>query len=182
MSSANQPQIPVLGFVAPSGTGKTSLLKELIKRLDDAGLRIGVIKQARDDFDLDRPGKDSYELRKAGVEHLLLASERQDAMVIERLEPQEPELDELLQLLDLERLDLVLVEGFRDSAVPKIELIRHSNTKPLYLHDPAVIALAVDVSQARELPSCGLVLLDLNQPAVVAEFVLSWHRVESGAT
>jgi molybdopterin-guanine dinucleotide biosynthesis protein B len=176
MNTSAKFQVPILGFVASSGTGKTSLLKEVIQQLDQAGLRISVIKQARDDFDLDQPGKDSYELRKAGVECLLLASERQDAMVIERLEPQEPALAELLPLLDLDALDLILVEGFSDSRIPKIELIRQAGTTPRYLHDPTVIALAVATPQVLEPQANHLKQLDLNQPTEVVAFVLAWLK------
>ncbi|MEZ5591475.1 MAG: molybdopterin-guanine dinucleotide biosynthesis protein B [Gammaproteobacteria bacterium] len=172
-------KIPVLGFVAPSGTGKTTLLKEVVRLLSEAGLRVGVIKQARDDFDLDRPGKDSYKLRKAGVERLLLASEKQSGLVIEQVEPREPELTELLELLDLDALDLVLVEGFRDCDFPKIELIRQSPGTPRYPADPAIIAVATDIEPATGLTT-GLPQLDLNQPASVAEFIRNWMQQKTG--
>ncbi|MCB1714612.1 MAG: molybdopterin-guanine dinucleotide biosynthesis protein B [Candidatus Competibacteraceae bacterium] len=166
---------PVLGFVAPSGTGKTTLLKEVVRLLSEAGLRVGVIKQARDDFDLDRPGKDSYKLRKAGVERLLLASEKQSGLIIEQLEPHEPELTELLTLLDLEALDLVLVEGFRDCDFPKIELIRQSLATARYPVDPAIIAVATDSELTAGLAT-GLPKLDINQPVLVAEFIRDWMQ------
>ena len=165
-----QAKIPVLAFVAPSGTGKTTLLKAVIQGLREAGLRIGVIKQARDDFDLDRPGKDSYALRKAGVERLLLASEKQSALMIEHIEPYEPELAELLMLFDQETLDLILVEGFRDCNFPKIELIRPGICcRPRYPYDPAIIALATATTQSTDLPQ-----LDINQPEKVVKFIQDW--------
>ena len=173
-SSHNKKTVPVLGIVAPSGAGKTTLLKQLIEILSQTGYRIGVIKQARDDFDLDRPGKDSYELRKAGIQRLLLASEQQSALVQELLEPHEAELDELLSLLDLEALDLVLVEGFRDSRYPKIELIRDTlQRSPQYWHDPSVVALVSDTLQDSALPQ-----LDLNHMSSVAEFIQTWLQAE----
>ena len=170
----DQVNTPVLGIIAPSGGGKTTLLKQVIGLLNQAGWRIGVIKQARDDFDLDQPGKDSYELRKAGIRRLLLASERQSALVLESTEPREVEFAELLALLNLDELDLVLVEGFRDCAFAKIEIIRCAlQQPPYYPHDPSVIALATDTPQDTHLPQ-----LDLNQAGIVAEFIQAWMQTE----
>jgi molybdopterin-guanine dinucleotide biosynthesis protein MobB len=161
------PALPVLGFVAPSGTGKTTLLSAVIRRLTAAGLRVGVIKQARIDFDLDQPGKDSDRLRRAGIERLLIAAERQSALIIEPREPREPELDELLALLNEDELDLVLVEGFRDAPIPRIALCRGATPPPD--GDCRLIAIASDRPLASRLP-----VLDLGDPAAVVEFVRNW--------
>lgn len=158
---------PVLGFVAPSGTGKTTLLSAVIRRLTDAGLRVGVIKQARIDFDLDQPGKDSDRLRRAGIERLLIAAEHQSALIIEPPEPHEPTLDELLALLEPDELDLVLVEGFREAPIPRIALCRSAT--PPSDDDPRLIAIASDRPLATRLP-----VLDIDDPAAVVEFVRAW--------
>ena len=166
--------LPVLGFIAPSGTGKTTLLTRIIALLQARGLRVGVIKQARDDFDVDFPGKDSYELRKAGVERLLLASERKSALICEHPQGDDPQLQDLLALLDSDLLDLVLVEGFSQQAFAKIELYRQGGAPPRYPHDPYVIALATDHSCSAPIP-----VLDINDPAAVANFVVTYIQRET---
>lgn len=163
---------PVLGFAAWSGTGKTTLLVQLLPRLRAAGLRIGMIKHAHHSFDVDIPGKDSYELRKAGAEQMLVASQRRWALMRELDRPREPALADLLAQLDREKLDLILVEGFRAVAFPKIELHRPSMGKPvLHLQDNSIIAVASDAPL-----STGLPILDLNRPDEIATFVLAWSK------
>lgn len=106
--------IPIVGFCAYSGTGKTTLLIRLIPQLRAKGLKIGVIKHAHHNFDIDQPAKDSYQLRQAGANQMLIASHRRMAL-IEEFEEQHPEptLQELLPTFNGNRLDLILVEGFK---------------------------------------------------------------------
>lgn len=161
---------PVLGFAAYSGTGKTTLLTRVLPILRAKGLRIGMVKHAHHQFDIDTPGKDSYELRKAGAEQMLIASRNRWALMSENREPGEPRLAELLRQLDRQRLDLVLVEGFKQVPFPKIELYRSQTGRaPLFPADPSIVAIASDQSLETQLP-----LLDLNDPAAVAEFVFAW--------
>lgn len=166
-------RLPLLGFCAWSGTGKTTLLRQLIPRLCEQGLRTAVIKHAHDGFDLDRPGKDSWELRKAGATQTLVASRRRIAMIHERPEPAgEPRLQELLDMLDPGQLDLVMVEGFKNEVFAKIELHRPSLQRPLLCGErPHIIAVASD--QPIELPR-PLPLMDLNQPQQVIDFILQF--------
>ncbi len=164
---------PLLGFAAWSGTGKTTLLTALIPILRGAGLRIGLIKHAHHEVDVDHPGKDSYRLRHAGAGQVLLSTGKRWALMTEREFPQDPDLTEELTRLDQDRLDLILVEGFRDARFPKIELLRDngkSDRPPLHLQDSAIIAVATDGSY----PFSGITLplLDLNDPASIAEFIL----------
>ncbi len=164
---------PLLGFVAYSGTGKTTLLEQLIPVLRTRGLRIALIKHAHHDFDIDIPGKDSYRLRKAGATQVMVASGKRWALVNEHDSARdEPRLDELLQHLDPDHFDLLLVEGFKHETYPKIELWRSVLAKPL-LHpdDRNIIALACD--QAPQ-TTPAIPLLDLNDIAAIAHFVIDW--------
>lgn len=161
---------PILGFSAHSGTGKTTLLKRLLPILRDAGVRVAVIKHAHHRFEIDQPGKDSYELRKAGATQMLVASSRRMALVTEFDREREPGLREMLAALDPERFDMVLVEGFKREAFPKIELHRPSLGRPLLcLHDPHIIAIASD----GELPECParVMKLDINDIIQLSEFI-----------
>lgn len=159
---------PVIGFAAFSGTGKTTLLKQLIPLLKDKGMKVGVIKHSHHDVELDTPGKDSYEIRKAGADQTLLASPKRWSLITETPEQDEPSLTEMINQLDRKELDVILVEGFRDAQIDKIELHRHELNKPfLYEADPHIIALATDHQGVEtELP-----VLELNNPAMIAEFI-----------
>ena len=164
--------VPVLGFAAFSGTGKTTLLEQVIPLLKTAGIRLALVKHSHHDFEMDKPGKDSYRLRKAGAEQMLLSSRYRSAWIMEGDGETEPDLIRLLPRLDTDKLDLVLVEGFRHQAFPKIEIHRSVLNKPLLcMQDENIIALVCDgpIAQATALP-----LLPLNEPRVVADFVLQW--------
>jgi molybdopterin-guanine dinucleotide biosynthesis protein MobB len=161
--------VPVIGFAAYSGTGKTTLLKQLIPLLKQQGVRPGVIKHAHHEVEFDVPGKDSYVLRKAGAGQVLLASANRWALMGEESGAQEPELSVLLKRMDLTELDLVLVEGFRHIPFPKIELHRPSQGKPLLCEeDDSILAVACDEPPA---VSLSLPLLDLNDVQAVASFI-----------
>jgi len=168
---------PVLGFAAFSGTGKTTLLEKLIPLLTAQGIRIGMVKHAHHEFDIDTPGKDSYRLRKAGAQQMLIASSRRLALMTEYVTPQEPRLDELLQRLDVKSIDLVLVEGFKHVPFPRIELHRKAPGKTLlYPHDPGIIAVASD----HQLDCGDLPALDINDTAAIAAFILDWLKEKHG--
>jgi molybdopterin-guanine dinucleotide biosynthesis protein B len=162
--------VPLLGFAAFSGTGKTTLLRALLPLLNSRGLRVGVIKHAHHTFDVDVPGKDSYELRRAGAAQMLVGSRHRWALVTETPGLEEPRLTDLLARLSTETLDLVLVEGFKAEVFPKIELHRPSLGHPLMCRtDPSIIALATD-APVQDAPS--LPLLDLNDAAGVVAFIV----------
>lgn len=165
------PTPPLLAFVAASGTGKTTLLEKLIPLLRARGLRLAVIKHTHHDFDMDQPGKDSYRLRAAGAQQVMLASRRRWVLLTEHTDARpEPELAELLQALDRNSLDLILVEGFKHADVRKIELHRPAVGKPpLFPHDAQIIAVACDAAPTVE---SQLPLLDLNDTEAIARFVL----------
>lgn len=161
---------PVLGFAAWSGTGKTTLLTRLIPLLKGRGLNVGLIKKSHHDFEIDHPGKDSYELRMAGASPVMLSSSHRRAVITEHAEIRERSLAEELAHLDTTGLDLVLVEGYKQEKFPKIELHRPALGKPLlFLNDDTIVAIACDA----ELPlEPGIPRLDLNQPEAIATFIL----------
>lgn len=165
--------VPVLGFVAWSGTGKTTLLEQLIPLLTAHGLRIGLVKHTHHHFDIDQPGKDSYRLRQAGASQVLVGSQGRWALMVEQPERQdETPLNELLEHMLQDQLDLILVEGFKHETFPRIELHRTAFGKPLmYPSDQGIIAIAVDNPVTFTAP---LPVLDINQPEQMADFVLGW--------
>lgn len=160
---------PILAFVAASGTGKTTLLEQIIPLLRSRGLRIAVIKHTHHDFDLDQPGKDSYRLRAAGAQQVMLASRHRWALLTEHQQLAEPQLAELLAALEQKDLDMILVEGFKHENIDKIEVHRPTLGKPpLYSQDERIIAIACD---APPTPVTTLPLLDLNNPPTIADFI-----------
>ncbi|MFH4789503.1 bifunctional molybdopterin-guanine dinucleotide biosynthesis adaptor protein MobB/molybdopterin molybdotransferase MoeA [Vibrio alginolyticus] len=162
--------IPILGFAAYSGTGKTTLLEALLPKLTEAGLRIGMLKHAHHNFDVDKPGKDSYRLRKAGASQMLIASRNRFALMTETPEA-EAEFEYLLTRFDEDKLDVVLVEGCKNIAFPKIELHREEVGKPwLYPHDENIIAIASDGGELdSELPQ-----MNINDLEAIAQFVIQY--------
>lgn len=164
-------RVPLLGFAAASGTGKTTLLKTLIPLLKAEGLRIGLIKHAHHAFEVDQPGKDSFVLRQAGASPVMLSSSHRRALITEHPTPSEPVLNDELQFLDQSGIDLLLVEGFKREAFPKIELHRRALANPLlYPADHHIIAIAVDAPLE---PTPPIPCLDLNRPEQIADFILT---------
>ncbi|PWQ96076.1 molybdenum cofactor guanylyltransferase MobA [Leucothrix pacifica] len=166
--------LPLIGFAAFSGVGKTTLIKNLLPKLRERGLRVGMIKHAHHALDIDHPGKDSYELRKAGAEQMLVVSRSQVAWVRDLQDGrEEPDLQEALDLLDPDSLDLVLVEGFKRESFSKIELHRDGLHKPLlYPEDSNIIAFA-----SEECPDkLTIPWIDLNQIDEMAEFIVSTYQ------
>ncbi|MCW8853685.1 MAG: molybdopterin-guanine dinucleotide biosynthesis protein B [Gammaproteobacteria bacterium] len=165
---------PVIGFAAYSGTGKTTLLTQLIPVLKQKGLRVAVIKHAHHDFDIDQPGKDSYELRKAGASPMLISSSQRIALMIDKEEEKEPELDELINYINPDTVDIILVEGFKHWPMPKIELHRPATGKALIFPDDAnIIAIAHDDDIEHEI---NIPRLDINNPVEIAEFLIKFIK------
>ncbi|CAE6903124.1 Molybdopterin-guanine dinucleotide biosynthesis protein [Vibrio sp. B1FIG11] len=162
--------IPILGFAAYSGTGKTTLLEALLPKLTEAGLRIGMLKHAHHNFDVDQPGKDSHRLRKAGASQMLISSRNRFALMTETPES-ESEFDYLLTRFDEDKLDVVLVEGCKNIAFPKIELHREEVGKPwLHPNDENIIAIASDSDELdSELPQ-----MNINDLEAIAQFVIQY--------
>lgn len=163
--------VPVLGFVGFSGSGKTTLLTNIIPVLSQRGIAVAVLKHAHHQFDVDKPGKDSYEIRKTGAQQVLVASRKRWALMVENpVRQEEPNLEYLLRQLDCSTVDLVLVEGFKTESHEKIEVHRQESEQEfLYLSDPNIIAIATDVpSMDVDLP-----LLDINDPGAICNFIES---------
>lgn len=166
--------IPVIGFAAYSGTGKTTLLEQLIPWLIAQGLNVGLVKHSHHDIEMDKPGKDSYRLRKAGASQVVLAGTERSILFSEYSQKGERQLMDQLALLQTESLDLVLVEGFRDQLFTKIELHRQSLDKPfLFTRDPAIVAVACD----GQVTDCDLPILDINNVAAIGMFMLQLIKV-----
>ena len=170
----NQYSKPILGFCAYGGTGKTTLLAQLIPILRDLGIQVGVIKHAHHNFEMDREGKDSFRFRQAGATEVMLASSRRWVLLHENPEEADPDPGELLQRMYLDHLDLVLVEGFKHHILPKIEIHRPSLGRDM-MHPglPEIIALASDETP---LGNLDIPWLDLNHPEKIAEFIINWIK------
>ncbi|WP_432821504.1 molybdopterin-guanine dinucleotide biosynthesis protein B [Trichloromonas sp.] len=158
-----------ISFVAKSGTGKTTLLENVIGELKSRGYRVGVIKHDAHQFDIDHPGKDSYRLTAAGADTMLISSPAKLALV--KQHSASPSLDELLATYFTD-VDLVVTEGFKKSGLPKIELHRKERSPTLICrgeeNDPTLLAVASDDQLDLDVP-----LLDLNNPAAIVDFVVS---------
>lgn len=161
----------VVGFAGYSGAGKTTLVEQLVALFKAQGLRVSVLKHAHHDFDMDRPGKDSWRHRQAGAYEVLVASSRRLALMREFDPPPELQVRELLAELD-GRADWVLVEGFKNSDLPKVEVWRPGLGHPLrYPADPHVRALATDAPEQLPQP-IPLPVLDLNHAPAVLQYLL----------
>lgn len=156
----------VFGFAGFSGSGKTTLIEALIPRFVVDGLRVSLIKHAHHEFDIDRPGKDSYRHREAGATEVMLASAKRWVLMHELRREAEPELPQLIERFA--PCDLVLVEGFKRQPIPKLEIHRSAASKPLlFRHDEHIVAIATDEPLATDLPQFGLEDYD-----PIAEFIL----------
>lgn len=163
--------LPLLGFAAWSGTGKTTLLEAMLPELVARGIRVAMVKHAHHNFDIDKEGKDSYRLRKAGACQMLISSRYRNALITETPEA-EASLPQLIAQLDQTQLDLILVEGFKQLDFPKIELHRAEVGKPwLHPNDPNIIAVAANVVADTNLPQ-----LDINNLEQLTNFVVSFAK------
>lgn len=168
----------VMGLAGWSGSGKTTLMVQLLPELIGRGFSVSTIKHAHHAFDVDRPGKDSYRHRQAGAREVLIGSHKRWALMHELRDEPEPELDDLLSRLS--PVDLVLVEGFKKTCHPKIEIHRAALGKPLICReDVSVIAIASD-GHASGL-GVSLPVLDLNDITGIADFILDYTGLAAKA-
>ena len=166
----------IIGLAGWSGSGKTTLVTKVLPRLIERGLRVSTVKHAHHGFDLDQPGKDSFMHREAGATEVVISSARRFAILHELRDDPEWDLPDLLG--KLAPVDLVLVEGFKRDAFPKLEIHRAANGKPL-LHpdDPHIIAVAADTP----LPGAKVPVIDLNDIEAVVDMLLKRAVPLSGA-
>ena len=163
----------VFGITGWKNSGKTTLVANLVSHLSRTGLRISTIKHAHCDFDIDRPGTDSYTHRQAGAAQVLLASSHRWALMTEIGEHAEPELEQLLTQID--PVDLVIVEGFKMAGQPKIQVVRPSNnTKRLPAETQPIVAIASDETVEPANYGCDGPLLPLDDIDAIAGFIIDY--------
>jgi len=163
----------VFGIAGYSGSGKTTLLEKLIPQFTARGLKVSVIKHAHHGFDIDRPGKDSYRHREAGASEVLLSCNDRWALMHEQRDDSDVTLEDLLDRLS--PCDLVLIEGFKQEPVPKLEVYRPENGKPpLFPERDDIVAVATDAPIATQLPK-----LPLDDMSAIAEFVMNHLQLQA---
>lgn len=161
----------VVGFAGYSGSGKTTLVEQLIPALKLRGQRVSVVKHAHHSFDIDHPGKDTWRHREAGAFEVLAASPRRLVLMRELETVAEHSVHDLLAHLRAD-VDWVLVEGFKQSDLPKVEVWRQTNAKPLrFPDDRHVLAIATDSPEALP-PATPCTVLDLNGADDIAAWLV----------
>ena len=166
----------VMGIVGWSGSGKTSLLVELLPLFSSLGLQVSTMKHAHHHFDLDRPGKDSFQHREAGASEVLLVSSSRWVLMHESRDEPEPSIEALIERMT--PVDLLLIEGFKTHRHPKLEIHRESEGKALLCReDPEIVAVASD----GPLPGLPIPRLDLNDPTAIAAFILQHTGLATGS-
>src|SRR6187549_4054836 len=138
----------MIGLAGWSGSGKTTLITKVLPVLIGRGHKVSTLKHAHHGFDLDKPGKDSFMHRAAGASEVVISSAKRFAILHELRDDPEWDLPDLLAKLS--PVDLVLVEGFKRDAFPKLEIHRVANGKPLiHPEDPHIVAIASDIALAQ---------------------------------
>lgn len=157
----------LFGIAGWSGSGKTTLMVRLVPELIDRGFSVSTIKHAHHSFDIDTPGKDSYEHRKAGATQVMISSLDRWALLSENGNTPEPGLDELVGRMN--PVDIVLIEGFKSQNFDRLEVYRPSTGKtPLYPSDPRIVAIASD----GQLPDTAAPVLNLDDTVAIADFII----------
>lgn len=160
----------MLGITGYSGSGKTTLLEKIVPKLTALGLTVGVIKHSHHNAQVDKEGKDSWRMTKAGASQVIMACDQRWALMTET--PNEPvSLSYLSGQFDPELTDLILVEGFKQEPIPKILLHRKTMLQPLPELDENVVALATDYPIDYDKPR-----LDINHIDDIVEFILQWQQ------
>jgi len=159
----------VFGLVGWSGSGKTTLIKKLLPELTARGWTVSTMKHTHHKFDIDKPGKDSFEHRKAGATEVMVVSEKRWALMHELRDESEPPMEEMIEVMS--PVDVLLIEGFKTHKHAKLEVFRPSIGKSLWSkEDESVVAIATD----EKMPPMQVPVLDLNDIPSVADFILDF--------
>lgn len=156
----------VFGVTGWKNSGKTGLVERLVGEFISRGLSVSTVKHAHHTFDVDHPGRDSYRHRAAGAKEVLLVSKNRWAIMHELRDEDEPELSEILK--KVEKVDLVIIEGFKRDRHPKIEAFREeTGTSAIARKDESIVAVAADTS----LTDLKIPVFDLNNTSEIADFI-----------
>lgn len=177
----------IFGLSGWSGSGKTTLMAKLLPELISRGYKVSTMKHAHHTFDVDTPGKDSFVHRESGATEVMIGSATRWALLHEVRNEPEPDFDSLLAAMT--PVDLLLIEGFKRHGHSKLEIHRKgSDNQLLHTDDPEIVAIASNGGlDDGDLVNAPLPVLDLNDPAAIADFILDHtglsHRVpQNGAT
>lgn len=156
----------IFGVTGWKNSGKTGLVERLVAEFIHRGLSVSTVKHAHHTFDVDHPGRDSYRHRVAGAKEVLLVSKNRWAIMHELRDEDEPNLAEILT--KIEKVDLVIIEGFKQDGHPKIEAFREETKTPVIaLKDDTIVAVAASSS----LPDLSIPVFDLDSTSEIADFI-----------
>ena len=159
-----------------SGSGKTTLSTKLIGNFTKIGINVGTLKHAHHKFDIDKPGKDSYNLRKAGARPMVISSKERFALIQENDQNDEKSLFEMLEIFSkhpINKCDIIIVEGYKNEAIPKLEVHRPIIGKPLlYQDDKNIFAIALEGYLKTTIPS-----FDLNNINSITDFLIDKYKI-----
>jgi len=159
----------LFGVTGWKNSGKTGLVERLVANFVMRGLTVSTVKHAHHSFDVDHPGRDSYRHRSAGAKEVLLVSRNRWAIMHELRDEVEPQLSEILSKID--KVDLVIIEGFKNEHHPKIEAFREeTNTSVIASQDDSIVAIASNAS----LTGFNIPVFDLDNTSEIADFISNW--------
>ena len=168
---------PFFGLAGWSGSGKTTLSTKLIRNFTKIGINVGTLKHAHHKFDIDKPGKDSYNLRKAGAKPVIISSKERFALIQENDQDEEKSLFKILEMFSKEpinKCDIIVVEGYKNENIPKLEVHRSIIKKPfLFKNDKNIFAIASDDEKVTTIPS-----LDLNNINSITNFLIHKYSLQ----
>jgi molybdenum cofactor guanylyltransferase/molybdopterin-guanine dinucleotide biosynthesis protein MobB len=167
---------PFFGLAGWSGSGKTTLCTKLIENFTKIGIKVGTLKHAHHKFELDKPGKDSFNLRQAGARPMIISSKERFAIIQENDGDEEKSLFQMLEIFAKEPInqcDIIIVEGYKNEPIPKIEVYRPDINKPLlYKEDNNIFAIASDIKIESSIPS-----FDLNNINSISDFIIHKYNI-----
>ena len=168
---------PFFGLAGWSGSGKTTLCTSLIKKFTKSGLNVGCIKHAHHNFELDTPGKDSFEIRKSGAVPMIISSKNRFGAIYENNDDNEKTLFEMIEFFSnstFKKCDLLIIEGYKNESIPKLEIHRNGLNKPLlFKEDLNIFAIASDKKIRTTIP-----LFNLNNINEISEFLETKFQVK----